>query len=184
MTNIQSIPPEWGHYLAGFTDGEGSFVISFRKRHDHTLGWQISFTFSVSQREAYILSQFKKYLGCGTISQRQDGLHTYAVMNPLALREKVIPFFDQFCFRSATKKRNFFLFRKAVNLWIGKERLTREELIKIARIREQLNLGAGRKRKYCIKDMEHSFQEDPQRPYARIRSFRKEMYRIWYGPIS
>ncbi len=176
--NKQSIPPEWGHYLAGFADGEGSFVICFRKRQDHTLGWQISFAFSVSQRERYILSQFKRYLGCGTISQRQDGLHTYAVLNPLALKEIVIPFFEQFCLRSATKKRNFFLFRKAVKLWMEKEQITQEELIKIARIRERLNRGAGRKRKYCIKDMERSFKEDPQRPYARVRSFRKETHRI------
>jgi len=178
MTNNQSIPPEWGHYLAGFTDGEGSFVISFRKREDHTLGWQISFAFSVSQREAYILSQFKKYLGCGTISQRQDGLHTYVVLNPLALQEKVVPFFERFCLRSATKKRNFFLFRKALRIWMGKKQLTQEELRKVAKIREQLNMGAGRKRKYTIKDMERSFIEDPQRPYARIRTFRKETRRI------
>lgn len=177
MTNQQHIPPEWGHYLAGFTDGEGSFVISLRKRPDHTLGWQISFAFSVSQRESYILSQFKKYLGCGSITRRQDGLHTYAVLNPLALQEKIIPFFERFILRSATKKRNFLLFRNAVSLWMGKEKISKEELIKIAKIREELNRGAGRKRKYCIKDMECSFREDPQRPYARVRSFRREMHR-------
>lgn len=170
----KTIPLEWGNYISGFVDGEGSFVITIKKRQDHTLGWQIIFAFSVSQRELYILSQLKKYLGCGTITERQDGLHTYAVTNPLALNEKIIPFFEQFRFRSIGRRENFFLFKKALKIWMDKKQLTYEEVRRVAEIRENLNKGAGRKRKYSIEDIQSSFKEDPQRPYARPRLFRKE----------
>ena len=28
---------EWGHYISGFVDGEGSFNVSLRKKSDHTM---------------------------------------------------------------------------------------------------------------------------------------------------
>ena len=34
MLNVREIPPNIGYYLAGFTDGEGSFNVSFRPRDD------------------------------------------------------------------------------------------------------------------------------------------------------
>lgn len=152
-------------------------MITIKKRQDHTLGWQIVFAFSVSQRELYILSQLKRYLGCGTITRRKDGLHAYAVTNPIALSEKIIPFFERFRFRSVGRRTNFSLFRKALRMWMEKKQLTHQEIRRIAGIRENLNKGAGRKRKYTLEDIENSFQEDPQRPYARTRLFRKENHR-------
>src|SRR5438874_2310737 len=42
MLNVREIPPNIGHYLAGFTDGEGSFNVSFRPRDDYKSPWKIS----------------------------------------------------------------------------------------------------------------------------------------------
>ena len=164
-----------GYYLAGFADGEGSFNVSLRKRKDHTMGWQVVLTFNVSQKESYILSQFKKHLGCGRLQQRKDdGLFMYSVSNPLSIQEKVIPFFKKYNFLSQTKKRNFSIFCQIAKLVFQKEHLNKNGLNKIIELREELNKGKGRKRKYNKSDVIKSFQENPQRLYSKPRTFRKE----------
>jgi len=146
---LKQIKPQIGYYLAGFADGEGSFNVSLRKRDDHAMGWQVVLTFSLSQKESYILSQFKKYLGCGKLRQRKrDGLFVYSVSNPSSIQEKVIPFFKKFNFLSQSKKKNFSVFCQIATLVFEKEHLDKEGLEKIIELREKLNPGIGRKRKY------------------------------------
>jgi hypothetical protein len=156
---LNKIPIEWGHYISGFVDGEGSFNVSLRKKPDHTMGWQVVLTFNVSQRESYILSQIKKYLGCGRLQTRKDGVHYYVCANPIAIEERIIPFFKKFQFRSAGKKRNFSIFCQIADLIFQRQHLNEEGLEQIIRLREKLNEGKGRKRK---------------RLYAKPRAFREE----------
>lgn len=174
---VNKVDSAKGYYLAGFADGEGSFNISLRKRTDHTIGWQVVLTFNVSQKESYILSQYKKILGCGRLQQRKDGLYMYVVSNPNSIIERVIPFFKRFNFLSQNKKRNFMLFVKAANLVKEKKHLTKEGLNEIVKIREKINIGKGRKRKYNKKHVDEFFKENPQRLHAKPRAFRKEAKR-------
>lgn len=171
---LNKIPLEWGNYLAGFTDGEGSFNVSLRKREDHIMKWQVVLAFNVSQKESYILSQLKKYLGCGRIQERQDGLNMYVCSNPLSIQERIIPFFRKFIIRSQQKKKNFSIFCQIAEKIFRKEHLTSQGLEDIIRLRESLNEGRGRKRKYELGDFKKSQQEYPQRLYAKPRKFRNE----------
>jgi len=171
---LKQVPNERGHYFAGFVDGEGSFNVSLRKREDHTMKWQVVLTFNVSQKERYILELFKKYLGCGKIRVREDGITYFYVNNPMAIVERVIPFFDRFYFLSHTKKRNFAIFKEIVKLVEQKMHLTSDGLRKIIELRESLNEGRGRKRKYNMSDYQQSLGENPQRLYARPRAFREK----------
>lgn len=171
---LRQVDPAKGYYLAGFADGEGSFNVSLRKREDHTIGWQVVLTFNVSQRESHILAQYKRILGCGRIQQRHDGLFMYVVSNPNAINEKVIPFFKRFRFLSQQKKKNFSLFCQISKLVMDKEHLDEAGLRKVIKLREELNKGKGRKRKYNQEDVEKHFQENPQRLHAKPRTFRKE----------
>jgi len=174
---LSNINPRIGYYLAGFADGEGSFNVSLRKREDHHLGWQIVLCFNVSQKESYILSQFKKLLGCGKLIQRKcDGLYMYSVTNNLSIQEKVIPFFKKFDFLSQTKKKNFSIFCQIANLIFSKQYLNREGFNRVLFLRERLNEGRGRKRKYQISDAFKPLNEDPQRLYAKPRAFRNETH--------
>jgi len=168
-----NVKPEIGYYLAGFTDGEGSFNVSLRQRPDHTMGWQVVLSFCVSQKESYILSQFKKHLGCGRITQRsRDGLFMYQVNNPTALQEKVIPFFRKYNFLSQNKKYNFSVFCQIAKLVWEKEHLNTDGLKRIIELREKLNPGHGRTRKYNQADV--LLKEYPQRLHAKPRAFRLE----------
>lgn len=144
------VPESVGWYLAGFVDGEGSFNVSLRKKSDYKVGWQPVLSFNVSQREKTILALMKRHFACGIIKRRRDGLYSYDVTNPKAIQEKIIPFFEKYKFLSANKKRNFSLFRKIVKLMAEKRHLELEGFRKLLRIREKLNQGKGRKRKYTL----------------------------------
>ena len=165
---LKQVPNEIGYYIAGFVDGEGSFNVSMRKRQDHTLGWQIVLTFNVSQRDKTMLALMKRHLGCGRLQDRSDGVGYYVVSNPTSIEERIIPFFEKFGFLSATKKTNFSIFRQIALMMAKGEHLTQEGMKTIIELRERLNVGRGRKRKYSLNDYQQSLSENPQRLYARI----------------
>ena len=148
MKTVKQIQVQIAWYLTWFVDGEGSFNISMRKKADYKTGWQPVLSFNVSQREKTILAMMKRYFGVGIIKQRKDGLHSYDVTNPRALHEMIVPFFKKYNFLSQTKRRNFSLFQKAVILMVEKRHLDSDGLTELLDIREKLNIGAGRTRKY------------------------------------
>lgn len=142
---ISKIPIDIGYYLAGFTDGEGSFNISFRPRPDYKLPWKVSVSFNVSQKDKVILALFKRYIGCGTLRGRSDGIWYYEVTNLNAVVENVIPFFERFKFLSAKKKRDFAKFKQIVALIQKGSHLTPTGIREILAIREDMNDGGNRR---------------------------------------
>src|SRR5450755_2081083 len=93
MLDVSQVPERLGNYLAGFTDGEGSFNVSFRKRGDYAMPWRVSLCFNVSQRDKVVLTLFLEHLKCGTMRSRPDGVWYYEVNHFTAIVENVIPFF-------------------------------------------------------------------------------------------
>jgi len=149
----KSVDPRHGYYIAGFVDGEGSFNVSLKKRNDYVGKWKVTASFNVSQKDRVILAFIKKTLGCGTLRERKDGIVYYEVTNVRALHEHVIPFFEQFRFLSANKKRNFAIFKKIVEKLAHGEHLTPQGLQHVLQLREKLNEGIGRTRKYTLQDV-------------------------------
>ncbi|APB33098.1 homing endonuclease LAGLIDADG/HNH [Gloeomargarita lithophora Alchichica-D10] len=147
-SRLKRIPLEIGYYLAGFTDGEGSFNVSFRPRPDYSIPWKVSVSFNVSQKDQIILALFKRYLGCGTLRSRPDGVWYYEVTNLTAVVESVIPFFERFGFLSAKKKRDFSKFKQIVALMQKEAHLTEDGLREILSIREEMNDGGKRRYTY------------------------------------
>ncbi len=145
MINLSSVPPHIGHYLAGFSDGEGSFNFSFRPRPDYRVPWKVSACFNISQKDKVILALFKRHLQCGTLRSRPDGVWYYEVNNLRAIQENVIPFFRRFGFLSAKKKRDFQIFQEVVSLMTNDEHLTKEGIARILKLRNAMNDGGKRK---------------------------------------
>ena len=164
MLDVKGVPMEIGCYLAGFTDGEGSFNISFRPRQDYPLPWKVSLCFNISQRDPVILSLFKRHLECGTMRQRQDGVWYYEVNNLHAILDNVIPFFRRFGFLSAKKKRDFAKFVELAELFRAGKHLSRDGIVDILRIRREMNDGGNRR--YTDEEILGRF-ENPQRLHAR-----------------
>lgn len=153
MDWIKTIKPEIGYYIAGFTDGEGSFNVSVKKIKDYTDQWKLTASFNISQKDKVILTHIKKVLGCGTLRERKDGVIYYEVTNINALKERVIPFFKKFNFISANKKKNFSIFTNIVDIMYKGEHLNQVGFQKVLLLRETLNEGKGRKRKYNLSDI-------------------------------
>ncbi len=164
QNQLKNIPDHIGWYLSGFCDGEGSFNVSLRKKPDYKSGWQVVLSFNVSQRDKTMLALLKRYLGCGIIKKRRDGLFSYDITNPSAIESVIIPFFSKYRFLSASKKYNFKLFSEVARMMTIKDHLNPNGLQEILRIRERLNPGRGRTRKYTINDV---LMENPQRLHAK-----------------
>ncbi len=164
---LKSIPQNIGNYIAGFVDGEGSFNVSLRKREDHSLGWQVILTLNVAQRDKTVLALMKHHLGCGRLQERKDGVWYYVIQNSVIIEKRIIPFFKKYPFLSSNKKKNFSIFSQITNMIFKKEHLSNKGMLKIIELREKLNEGKGRTRKYNLKDYKNSLSENPQRLYAR-----------------
>ena len=150
---LKDINPKDGYYIAGFTDGEGSFNLSIKKRKDYTGEWKITASFNISQKDRVILAWIKNILGCGTLRERNDGVVYFEVTNITSLKEKIIPFFTKYGFISSKKKTNFSIFKRIVELMFQKVHLNKSGLEEILLLRENLNVGLGRKRKYVLSDV-------------------------------
>jgi len=151
---LNKVPLEIGYYIAGFVDGEGSFNVSLRRKKDYKLNWQIVLSFNVSQKDQVVLSMMKQYLECGIIkTRRHDGLHSYDVTNPTGIVKRVLPFFDRFEFISTSKKINYSIFKKIVYMMYAKKHLNKDGFVQILKLREKLNEGKGRTRKYSMEDV-------------------------------
>lgn len=159
---LKRIPERIGWYLTGFCDGEGSFNVSLRKRIDYRVEWQVVLTFNVSQRDITNLVLLKRYLGCGRLQHRKDGVHYFVVGNYKSVIEKVIPFFTKFYFFSSSKKKNFSIFKEIAKSVEAEEHLNPEGFKRILDLRENLNEGRGRKRKYNQKDIRINYQRFPR----------------------
>ena len=153
MLDAAQIPQRIGHYLAGFADGEGSFNVSFRRRADYTMPWKVSLCFNVSQRDKTVLVLFQRFLECGTLRQRRDGVWYYEVNTFIAIVEHVIPFFDAFGFLSTKKQRDFAKFKQLARLIAEGRHLRREGIDEILRIRRDMNDGGAMRRKYSDDDV-------------------------------
>jgi hypothetical protein len=118
--DVKKIKPEIGHYLAGFTDAEGSFCVSFspkRNENNEITSWQVRPVFTVVQKERHIVAQFKKHLKCGTVNTNpKTNVSTYLVSNVSSLREHIVPFFKKFNFQSAKKKRDLSNFVQVLDI--------------------------------------------------------------------
>jgi len=150
---LKHIPQNIGWYLAGFVDGEGSFNVSLAKKSDYRSGWQITPSFNVSQRDETNIFLLKKHLGCGRIKRRRDGIWIFVVENPSVIKEKIIPFFGKFKLLSSKGKTNFSIFSQIVETINKDDHLTANGLERIVKLRERLNEGRGRKRKYNLSDV-------------------------------
>ena len=145
VLDVKAIPPRVGYYLAGFADGEGSFNVSFRPRTDYSVPWKVSMCFNISQKDQVILALYKRWLHCGTLRGRPDGVWYYEVNNFNAIVENVIPFFNRFQFMSAKKKRDFAKFKQIAKMMQEGQHQNKDGILEIMRIRTDMNDGGKRK---------------------------------------
>ena len=140
--SIDAIPPDVGHFLAGFALGEGSFMLVCRARPDHRRGWRISAAFNASQVDVAPLELFQRTLRCGTIRKAGNGGWYFEVNTLRDIKTAVVPFFRRFKL-VGQKALEFEMFEQAVELISAG--LSDSTYVEVLQIRERMN-GGGKRR--------------------------------------
>ena len=141
-------------FLAGFVEGEGSFNVSLRRKPDYKVKWQVVMSFNVSQKDPTLLKILKQELRCGIIKiRKRDNLYSFDATNPKDVIQKIIPYFQKYPVRSDSKKKNFSIFCQIAKLMGKGEHRNLVGLRLILKLREAINVGKGRKRKYGINNV-------------------------------
>lgn len=108
-------------WLAGFTDAEGCFSISFLKRGNSN-NVVLNYSFNLHKNDFAVLEMIKKTLHCGSLSI-SGNFCKYTINDHTSLIHVVLPIFNNTSLNS-TKQSQFLIFQKAVNLLVDKKHLT------------------------------------------------------------
>jgi len=146
------VSKETGWYLSGYTDGEGSFCVSFSPRSKLRNKLEVRPSFSISQNKdrSEVLFLFKQIFDCGSIRpDRSDQTFKYEVRSLEDLLLKIIPFFKRFPLKSS-KNKDFLLFSEICQIMNNKN--IPNYLEKIIKLAFQMNPSGKRKynKKYLL----------------------------------
>lgn len=115
---------DFGNWLAGFTDGEGCFLLQSGNRHGKWTGFTATFRIKLRADDLPILEKIRDYMNCGTLDmvnasrkkERRDKPQAlFAVRAVPDLLFKVIPIFDT-CPLRAKKARDYETWKLGVEL--------------------------------------------------------------------
>src|SRR5262249_38526427 len=142
---LDAIPPDLGHYVAGFVDGEGSFNVPIRRERDRGLPFRVSLSFNVSQIGQEAPELLLSVFGVGTVRGRGDGVFYFEVTKPAQLEERVFPFFERFRIRGP-KAKDLAVFRQITELVQSGRHLSRRGIGEVLALRGPMNRGGKRRR--------------------------------------
>ena len=130
--------PQW---VAGFTSGEGSFMVKVKNSLTNRTGSQVELVFQITQhtRKKLLLISLIDYLGCGRYRERTGGLAgNFLVYKSSDLIEKIIPFFETYPI-VGIKAKDFESFKQVADLVKSSAHLTIEGIEQIKKIRAEMN---------------------------------------------
>ena len=122
------------HWLAGFSDAEGSFQIKLIKRNNKT---EVRLNYQMDQKKVYLLDLVIRYLG-GNIGYRKSQDSYYYGSTSFGSAKTVISYFDRYHMLS-TKHINYLKWRKAYVFIQNKDHLTEDCLEKISKLKSSMN---------------------------------------------
>jgi LAGLIDADG endonuclease len=142
---LDAIPPDLGHYVAGFVDGEGSFNVPIRRERDRGLPWRVSLSFNVSQIGPEAPTLLRTVFERGTIRGRRDGVFYFEITRPYDLEDRVFPFFERFALRGP-KAKDLAIFQQVTALVQTGRHLSPAGIEEVLAMRAPMNRGGKRRR--------------------------------------
>lgn len=132
-------------FWTGFTDAEGSLIISITKSPTNRLGWSIQpyFKISLHEKDLSILQKFKSYFkdaGKIEISGKGRNSYSYVISSRAEIKAVVLPHFDKYSLLTH-KRADYELFKRAIHVMDSYKHLTEEGLQEIINNKASLNLG-------------------------------------------
>lgn len=149
--NITILPPakfdlNTNHWLTGFSDVNGSFVIHFAQSKTHKLGKSLRLEFKIKQKNSLrgdpplggheLLKLIQEFLGGNLYFLESEQIFYYNSTN-FKSAKNVADYFDKYQLNSS-KYLRYFKWRKAYRIIQRKEHLTQEGLDKIKKLQENL----------------------------------------------
>lgn len=138
VKNLQVPNPHW---LAGFTSGEGCFLVNMIRSSLYRTGFQVRLVFSISQhnRDKELMTSLIEYLGCGNVYENREAVD-FIISKLSDLQNKVIPFFEKYPIQGV-KSSDYLDFVKVMDLMINKAHITKEGVDQICKIKAGMNKG-------------------------------------------
>jgi len=119
-------------YIAGFLDGDGSVIVQIKKAKTRAKNWRLMFTicFCQDNRHAKPLEWFRKKIGKGYVSKRNDGITELRINGYESVREILKKLYPYVKF----KRKQIGYVLKALDLLRQKSfrELTKAERLKVA----------------------------------------------------
>jgi hypothetical protein len=128
--------------VTGFSDGEATFGIFFRKGENRKFGYSVSLCFIIGlhSKDRLLLEKIKEFFGnIGIISEHGPNVIHFTVTRIEDIA-KIIEHFDKYPLITQ-KLADYLLFKQAFELISRKEHLTAEGFQKLVAIRASINLG-------------------------------------------
>jgi len=144
---------EFESYITGFTDGEGTFCVSFNYQAKFKTKLEVRPIFSISQhkRSLEILERIKDYFGVGGLRfSKRDQNYKYEIRSIDDLVSKIIPHFQKYPLLTS-KQKDFELFAKICHLVHANQHLNPKFMGQIIDWAYQMN--ASGKRKYTKQEL-------------------------------
>lgn len=139
----QAVDESFGHWLSGFTDGEGSFFLHFGKAQVH-----VRFAIQLRADDADIIHSIKSFWGCGYIhfrhrKQDKSPMVSFSVSSLSHHINIIVPHFERFPLR-AKKAKDFVIWRKGLDVALSVKN----------RRRRMIGLGGGSYPKWTKSDID------------------------------
>ena len=127
--------------VTGFTDGEGCFGLYIYENIASKIGWYVFLDFKITlhERDKDILYQIQKFFGVGGVFNHGEQTKQYGIKS-IKDQQMIIAHFDKFPLMTQ-KVNDYILFKKAFDIIINKEHLTKEGLDKLIAIKCSMNKG-------------------------------------------
>jgi len=128
-------------FITGFTDAEGSFMITITQNDKSKLKWRVipSFAIHIHNKDISLLNQIQQTLGVGNVRKNSNTTALFRVDN-LKEIQVIIDHFDRFPLLSV-KASDYILFKECYNLIMQKQHLTPKGFEKILSLKYNLNKG-------------------------------------------
>ena len=128
-------------YVTGFTDGEGSFILTIIKDNKYKLGWRVAcrFVISLHKKDLILLNSIKNFFNTGNVFLAGKDASQYRVESLKGL-DIIVNHFDKYPLKTK-KQADYILFKLAYNLIKSKSHLTKDGLSELVALKAVMNNG-------------------------------------------
>ena len=137
VENPKILDPNW---LAGFSSGEGCFLINIVKSQRYKLGEGVQLVFKITQHERdeqLIRGAVIELLNCGNVYKNREAFD-FTISKFQDINNKIIPFFLKYSIHGV-KALDFKDFCLVASMMNKKKHLTKDGLEKIKKIKAGMN---------------------------------------------